>query len=87
MRAAPLNRNMAEAGWQKLARFTNPALIGEFLARAWQAGRERRALAELDPRLLLDMGIDPAEARREASRSFWELPEHHEAKLRRKLVY
>ena len=34
--------------------------------------RDRRALAELDDRLLRDIGIDRLAARREAERPFWE---------------
>ncbi|MFZ5963751.1 DUF1127 domain-containing protein [Thalassococcus sp. BH17M4-6] len=33
--------------------------------------RTRRALAKLDPHLLKDVGITPAEARAEAARRFW----------------
>jgi uncharacterized protein YjiS (DUF1127 family) len=42
---------------------------------AWlRAARERRALSRLTGRELADMGIDPAAARREAARPFWDLP-------------
>lgn len=42
----------------------------------WRAlSRERRALATLDARLLRDIGIDAAEAAREAARPFWDAPE------------
>lgn len=34
--------------------------------------RERLILAELDPRLLQDIGIDPITARQEAARPFWD---------------
>lgn len=36
--------------------------------------RERRQLAGLTERQLRDLGIDPAEAAREAGRPFWDLP-------------
>lgn len=35
---------------------------------------ERRALGRLDRHALLDMGIDPTEARLESERPFWDLP-------------
>ena len=42
---------------------------------AWvRVTRERRQLARLDEQRLRDLGIDPAEAAREASRPFWDLP-------------
>lgn len=42
---------------------------------AWvRVARERRALAQMDERRLRDLGIDPAEAVREAARPFWDLP-------------
>ena len=39
-----------------------------------RVARERRQLAALDVEALRGMGIDPAEARREARRPFWDLP-------------
>ena len=39
----------------------------------WSVARERRRLAELDPRLLEDMGISPEEAGSEAARPFWDI--------------
>jgi uncharacterized protein YjiS (DUF1127 family) len=50
------------------ARFTLP--LGEWM----QVSRERRALARLSDRELLDIGIDPQRARTEAARPFWDLP-------------
>ena len=39
---------------------------------AWYArSRERHALAQLDDRMLRDIGIGPAEAHREANKPFW----------------
>jgi len=37
-----------------------------------ERSRQRRALFELDDRLLRDIGVAPEEARREATRPFWE---------------
>lgn len=34
-------------------------------------GRQRRALGALDDRLLRDVGLTPAEARRECAKPFW----------------
>ena len=43
------------------------------LVLAWQdVVRQRRALLELDERLLKDIGISRADALREASRPFWD---------------
>ncbi len=43
--------------------------------REWiQVARERRALARLSDRELLDIGLDPQRARSEAGRPFWDLP-------------
>lgn len=67
------------------ARLLRPSVLGEVLLRFWQASRERRRLAELDPRLLRDIGVDPLAAQYEVSRPFWQLPEHHEAQLERRL--
>jgi len=50
----------------------------EFISHAWaalarmqQRRRERRQLAELDERLLRDIGIERADALREARKPFW----------------
>jgi uncharacterized protein YjiS (DUF1127 family) len=43
------------------------------LVLGWQdVARQRRALLELDERLLKDIGISRADAEREASRPFWD---------------
>ena len=39
-----------------------------------QIAAERRRLARLDREQLADIGITPAEAAREASRPFWDVP-------------
>lgn len=38
----------------------------------YERHRQRRRLAQLDERLLRDIGIDRAEAMREVSKAFWE---------------
>jgi len=44
--------------------------------RAWlQVAHERRQLARMSAHDLRDLGIDPADAVREAARPFWDLPE------------
>lgn len=37
--------------------------------------RQRRDLAKLDPHLLRDIGVTPAEACAEADRGFWDAPQ------------
>lgn len=44
------------------------------LAAAYRIARQRRELAELDDRLLHDIGITRSEAHNEAARSFWDIP-------------
>ncbi len=40
--------------------------------RTWlQCSRQRRALAELDDRMLRDIGVTRSQARREAAKPFW----------------
>lgn len=41
---------------------------------ALAAHRQRRALANLDPRLLSDVGLTPAEAQAETARPIWDVP-------------
>ena len=42
------------------------------LLRVWvERSRTRRDLARLDARLLLDIGIDPADAAKESRKPFW----------------
>ena len=56
------------------ARPTGRALFGSMLASTlgWiVVSRQRRALAELDKRLLQDIGISSADARHEAQKPFW----------------
>ncbi|RMH46322.1 MAG: hypothetical protein D6688_05040 [Alphaproteobacteria bacterium] len=44
------------------------------LALALRVAAERRALARLDRERLEDLGLSPAEARREAARGLFDLP-------------
>lgn len=42
------------------------------LVRLWiRRDRSRRALAELEPRMLCDIGVDPGAAAAEAAKPFW----------------
>lgn len=54
-----------------LAQLGNQGAIGLF--GLWRRRiTTRRALGAMDPRLLADIGLTPDEARREASRPFWQ---------------
>ena len=44
------------------------------LRGALDCWRSRRALARLDTARLVDLGLDPAEARAEAGRAVWDVP-------------
>jgi uncharacterized protein YjiS (DUF1127 family) len=44
------------------------------LSAAYRIARQRRELAELDDRMLHDIGITRFEARQEAARGFWYIP-------------
>ena len=46
-----------------------------WIDRASEISRERRALAEASPETLRDIGVEPGDARAEAERPFWDLPE------------
>ena len=55
----------------------NTPFAGLTLKRIFQAfeiARERRALRDLSPSQLKDIGLDPVAAEAEANRSFWDLP-------------
>ncbi|AVO39351.1 DUF1127 domain-containing protein [Pukyongiella litopenaei] len=49
---------------------------GGFLRRSLALWHQRRALARLDDDALRDIGISRAEARREARRPAWDVPDH-----------
>lgn len=52
-------------------RTTLPRII-DWLARAMETARQRRALLRLDDGALKDIGLSRADAYREANRSFWD---------------
>lgn len=64
--AVPRPRLAGRGSWAALVRRSR-ALVRLWLRRA----RTRRALAELDDRLLRDVGLDPMTAREEARLPFW----------------
>jgi uncharacterized protein YjiS (DUF1127 family) len=43
------------------------------VAEAWRRWRTRRTLAELDDRMLHDIGASRAEAQAESAKSFWQV--------------
>jgi uncharacterized protein YjiS (DUF1127 family) len=49
------------------------------LRSALALSRQRRQLAALEPERLSDMGLSAEDARREASRPFWDAPHHWKA--------
>ena len=52
----------------------SPALLKrllQYLLTGIQRHRQRRALGQLDERLLRDIGITPKQARQEADKPFW----------------
>ena len=85
MRSSMINQRLAGTGQLPLAQLLSPSAFGAYLVSLWQSNRERQRLAELDPRLLRDLGIDPRAAEHEIERPFWQLSAHHEVELRRKL--
>lgn len=46
--------------------------VFERLVHAWGRQRQRQALAQLDERLLRDIGVSRAQARAESEKPFWE---------------
>lgn len=46
--------------------------IFDALAAGWDRSRQRRVLAELDERMLRDIGITRTEVAREMNKSFWQ---------------
>lgn len=47
-----------------------------YLRRAAEVRRQRRALLDLNDRLLKDIGLSEHEARTEAERPIWDVPRH-----------
>ena len=70
-RAAAIGHPRASAplaAWGRALR----ARLDYMAIRAWiDRGRQRRALGELDDRLLEDIGLSRADARRESAKPFW----------------
>jgi uncharacterized protein YjiS (DUF1127 family) len=66
MTAAPLSKPVVRLS-------STPSLRAAWrLLGRWSARRRQRAdLADLDTRLLADIGVSPQEARREAATPFW----------------
>ncbi len=85
MRSDIIDHRLSSTGRLSPARLLSPTVVGGYLSRLWQTHQERRALAELEPRLLRDMGIDPVAAAHEIERPFWALSAHHDVAFRRLL--
>jgi len=83
MRSLHLNHQLPHAARSPVARWLSPTVIREYLVRLWQSHGERQRLADLEPRLLRDIGVDPIAARYETQRPFWQLSEHHAVAFRR----
>ncbi len=47
-----------------------------WVARAFEARRERKALSRLDRSVLSDIGLSESQARDEATRPLWDVPDH-----------
>lgn len=52
----------------------DPRALLRRVARWHEAARQRRALADLSPELLRDIGLDREAAAAEAARPVWDLP-------------
>ena len=60
--------------WLRYGLAAAPMPVLKLLARVivrWARQRQRYSLAQLDDRILRDMGISRAEAEREAGKPFW----------------
>ena len=86
MRSDTIDHSLSATGRPSLARLLSPVVAGDYLWRLLQTHRERRQLADLEPRLLRDLGIDPGAAIAEIERPFWELSAYHEAAFRRQMM-
>lgn len=56
-------------GFDPIFRFVRGT--GSFLARSYGRYRQRQALAELDDRLLADLGLNREDVARECKKSWW----------------
>ena len=83
MQSAHLNHPVPYSVRFPWSRLLSPTVAREYLSRLWRTHRERQSLAELDQRLLRDIGVDPILASYETQRPFWQLSEHHAAALHR----
>lgn len=63
------------AATQPCPRPARPSLLGR-LRLAFTVRRHRRQLGQMDRHLLRDIGLSETEARIEANRSFWDVPQH-----------
>ena len=53
---------------------TRPRMtLGRRVVLMWEAARTRRILAEMEPRLLKDIGVSRSEAEAEAARAPWDI--------------
>lgn len=62
-------RPLPSLTWQR----PRDGVLTEGLRRAWRAVSTRQGLAELDDRMLRDIGVTRAEAHAELNRSPWDL--------------
>jgi uncharacterized protein YjiS (DUF1127 family) len=47
-------------------------IVPDWIIRARRVAAERQALGQMDDRMLSDIGVDPATAKTEAGRQFWD---------------
>ena len=67
-----LDRGQLDRGRLDRGRRRGVGRIWDLLRLAWQARRTRRQLAEMDDRMLADIGIGRAQAYEEARRAPWD---------------
>lgn len=83
MQLAHLHHQVPFSARLPWSRLLSPVVVCEYFVRLWRTHRERQSLAELDQRLLRDIGVDPILASYETQRPFWQLSEHHSAAFSR----
>jgi len=83
MQSAHLHHQVPYSALWPWSRLLSPVVAREYLSRLRRTHRERQSLAELDQRLLRDIGVDPILASYETQRPFWQLSEHHAVAFRR----